>query len=176
MHSRAELEYIKEKIESGEEPWKSAWEELKSARRSKRRYRRRRLKTVVTPRLPVSSLEYKPSPLANVVRGAWNDPNIGSSDFSNDSMAAYSHALQWCLTGKEAHAAKAIEILNAWSNTLESISGHDARLLVGMGGVGFCNAAELIRHSEAQWETKDQERFEQMLRGIFYPLIEEFFP
>jgi len=70
MHSRAELEYIKEKIESGEEPWKSAWEELKSARRSKRRYRRRRLKTVVTPRLPVSSLEYKPSPLANVVRGA----------------------------------------------------------------------------------------------------------
>ena len=80
------------------------------------------------------------------------------------------------MTGKEAHASKAIEILNAWSGTLESISGHDARLLTGMGGIGFCNAAELIRHSEARWETEDQDRFEQMLRKIFYPLVEDFFP
>ena len=72
------------------------------------------------------------------------------------------------MTGKKAHASKAIEILNAWSTTLESISGHDARLLIGMGGLGFCNAAELIRHSEAEWEAEDQKRFEQMLRTIFY--------
>ena len=81
----------------------------------------------------MSSLEYQPRPLANVVRGASNSPNIGSSDFSNDSIAAYSHALQWWMTGEKAHASKAIEILNAWSRTLESIGGHDARLLIGMG-------------------------------------------
>ena len=176
LHSRAELEYIKQKIESGEEPWKAAWERLQSSKRSRGRSRRRRSRERTTSNIGVSSLDYKPSPLANVVRGAYNDPNIGSSDFSSDSMAAYSHALQFWMTGKEAHASKAIEILNAWSDTLETIGGHDARLLVGMGGIGYCNAAELIRHSEARWETEDQDRFEQMLRKIFYPLIEDFFP
>jgi len=178
LHSRAELEYIKEKIKSGQEPWKSAWEELLSSRPSKSRSRRRRRRSKERSinRIGVSLLEYTPSPLANVVRGAWNDPNIGSSDFSYDSMAAYSHALQWWMTDKDAHAKKSIEILNAWSTTLESIGGHDAKLLVGMGGVGFVNAAELIRHSDAGWEAKDQQRFEQMLREVFYPVIEDFFP
>jgi hypothetical protein len=124
----------------------------------------------------VSALEYKPEPAAHVVRGPYNDPNIGSSDFSYDSMAAYSHALQWWITGKEVHADKAIEILNSWSSTLETISGHDARLLIGMGGIGFCNAAELIRHSDASWRREDQDRFAKMLRTIFYPEIKDFHP
>jgi hypothetical protein len=181
MHSRAELEYIKQKIDAGEEPWKSAWERLLSSERSRNRSnrsrrRRRRSRERDSNRVGVSSLDYKPSPSAEVIRGPYNNPNIGSSEFSSDSMAAYSHALQWWLTGKEVHADKAIEILNAWSSTLESIGGHDARLLVGMGGIGYCNAAELIRHSEAKWKPEDQERFEKMLRTIFYPLIEDFFP
>ncbi|YCM46726.1 alginate lyase family protein [Verrucomicrobiaceae bacterium 227] len=117
-----------------------------------------------------------PKPCAKVVRGVRNKPNIGSSDMSNDSVAAYTHALQWSLTGKRAHAGKAIEILNAWSGTLESVSGHDAKLLIGMDGVKFCNAAELIRHSDARWLAEDQKRFEKMLREIFYPVIQDFFP
>jgi hypothetical protein len=124
----------------------------------------------------VSSLEYKPNPVSEVVRGPWNNPNVGSSEFSRDSIAAYAHALQWSLTGKQEHAKKAIEILNAWSSTLKTIGGHDAKLLVGMGGIGFCNAAELIRHSNAGWKAEDQDKFEQMLRKVFYPLIEDFYP
>jgi len=30
LHSRAELDYVKAKVAEGEEPWKSAWEELRS--------------------------------------------------------------------------------------------------------------------------------------------------
>lgn len=174
LHSRAELEFIKQKISAEEQPWQEAWEMLlssQSSSRSRRRSRRRRSRSE-----PVSALDYKPSPLADVVRGASNDPNIGSSDFSSDSIAAYSHALQWWMTDDQAHADKAIEILNAWSATLETISGHDARLLIGMGGIGFCNAAELIRHSDAGWPIEDQDRFEQMLRNVFYPVIKDFYP
>ena len=159
LHSRAELDFVREKVQAGQEPWKSAWERLRSSRPHKpHRRRSRRSRDHDKERAGVSSLKYEPSPSAEVVRGPYNDPNIGSSNFSNDSMAAYSHALQWWMTGKKAHASKAIEILNAWSTTLESISGHDARLLIGMGGLGFCNAAELIRHSEAEWEAEDQAR------------------
>ena len=177
LHCRAELDFVREKVQAGQEPWKSAWERLRSSRPHKpHRRRSRRSRDHDKERAGVSSLKYEPSPSAEVVRGPYNDPNIGSSNFSNDSMAAYSHALQWWMTGKKAHASKAIEILNAWSTTLESISGHDARLLIGMGGLGFCNAAELIRHSEAEWEAEDQKRFEQMLRTIFYSEIEDFHP
>ena len=92
LHSRAELEYIKEKIKSGEEPWKSAWDKLLTSRSSNRRSRRRRPRQADRERLPASSLEYEPSPSANVVRGPYNDPNIGSSDFSHDSMSvSYTH-------------------------------------------------------------------------------------
>jgi len=114
MHSKAEIAFVKEKISLGEQPWKSAWEQLQSDE--------------------VASLSYTPTPEANVVRGARNRPDIGSSDFSNDAAAAYAHALQWSLTGKREHATKVIEILNAWSGTLKSVGGHDAKLLVG-----FCD-------------------------------------
>ncbi|MDA8975345.1 alginate lyase family protein [Akkermansiaceae bacterium] len=156
LHSHAELDFIREKVIAGEEPWKSAFQKLRAEEEA--------------------SLDYVPKPMANVVRGARNRPNIGSTDLSNDSTAAYTHAVQWCLTEKKAHADKAIEILNAWSSTLETVSGHDAKLLVGMDGVKLCNTAELIRHTDAKWLDEDQKRFEGMLRNVLYPVIKNFYP
>jgi len=156
LHSSAELAYIRTKIEKDEEPWASAWEGLR--------------------RSSSSSLSYTPRPFARVVRGPYNNPNIGSSEILNDSVAAYAHALQWSLTGNQAHADKAIEILNAWSRVLEKVEGHDTKLLIGMMGVRFCNAAELIRHSDGGWKMEDQAQFEKMLRTVFYPPIQDFFP
>lgn len=156
LHSKAELAFIKEKLSSGEEPWQSAWAQLRAA--------------------DSASLTYAPQARTHVVRGAGGDLDIGSSDMSNDAAAAYAHALQWCLTRQQAHADKAIEILNLWSGTLKSISGHDTKLLIGLDGVSFCNAAELIRHTNDQWTLPDQEKFENMLRNIFYPAIKDFYP
>jgi len=86
------------------------------------------------------------------------------------------HALLWALTGKVAHAKKAAEIIGAWSSMLESIGNHDARLLVGMEGYDYCNAAELLKHTWDGWPQRDQARFEKMLRDIFYPIIKDFYP
>ena len=156
LHSSEEIAFVKEQLAAGKEPWKSAWQQLEAAE--------------------IASLSYSPEPRAKVVRGARNRPDLGSSQMSADSSAAYTHSLQWTLTGKTAHAEKAIEILNGWSFTLESVSGHDAMLLIGMDGVKFCNAAELLRYTGAKWMTEDQKRFEQMLREVFYPVIKDFNP
>lgn len=156
LHSRAELEFIKQKIATGEEPWKTAWDGLLAS--------------------PAASLGHTPRPRAEVVRGPYNRPNIGSSELSADSGAAYTHALRWSLSGDEAHARKAVEILNAWSDTLTTVSGHDTKLLIGMTGAQLCNAAELLRHTGAAWPKPDQERFEHLLRDVFYPPIQDFFP
>ncbi len=156
LHSREELEFIKKKVAAGEEPWKTPWEELRAS--------------------APASLDHKPRPRAEVVRGPYSNPNIGSSELSGDSGAAYTHAVQWCLTGNEAHARKAVEILNAWSATLKTVSGHDTKLLIGMTGVQLCNAAELLRYTYTGWLKPDQERFERLLREILYPPIKDFFP
>jgi len=155
-HTKESIDFVKSKIQAGEQPWAAAWQELKTFRRS--------------------SLEHQPSPYAHVERGPYNNPNIGSSEFSGDANASYLHALQWALTGNVAHAKKAAEILDVWSAKLMSISNHDAKLLVGMEGYEFCNAAELLKHTWDGWPGQNQARFEKMLREIFYPIIKDFYP
>lgn len=155
-HTKEGIEFVRSKIETNEQPWADAWEALKSLSRA--------------------SLDVVPRPREHVERGPYNRPNIGSSEFSGDANASYLHALQWVLTGKIAHAKKAAEILDAWSGTLKSISNHDARLLVGMEGYEYCNAAELLKHTWDGWPEENQARFEKMLREIFYPVIKDFYP
>jgi len=156
LHSKDDIAFMRKQLAERHEPWSKAWSDLVEHEES--------------------SLAYKPSPLADVVRGPSNRPNIGSSDLTHDASAAYAHALQWVLTDQEEHAHKVIEILKAWSSTLKSIKGHDARLLVGLEMVKLCNAAELIKHSDARWAKVDQNEFEEMLRKILYPVIENFYP
>ena len=155
-HSQESIDFVKAKIAAGEEPWLTAWNGVQGSRSA--------------------DLDWRPQPHAHVERGPYNNPNIGSSEFSRDANAAYVQALQWALTGKVAYAKKAAEILNAWSGTLKSISNHDARLLVGMEGYDYCNAAELLKHTWDGWPKGDQERFEKMLRDIFYSIIKDFYP
>ena len=105
LNSKAELDFIKKKIKAGEDPWGSSFKLLQSDVHAKP--------------------EWQPKPMADVIRGSYNNPNIGAGDLGNDSQAAYIQALEWALTGKKQYAEKAIEILNAWSYTLKSISGSD---------------------------------------------------
>ena len=155
LHSREELDFIATKVKSGEEPWKSAWAALRKS--------------------PYAALNWKPKPTADVLR----DPKVGwhgARELGDDAIAVYTHALEWEITGDRAHAQKAAEILNAWSHSLKSITGHDAQLLGGIVGYKLCNAAEILRHTGAEWPEAEQEQFRKMLTGIFYPLIHDFFP
>jgi hypothetical protein len=155
-HNQAELEFVKSKLKTSQQPWQQAWEEMSSS--------------------SFAELSWEPRPVSNVERGAYNKPDIGGSFFMRDASAAYTHALLWVLTGNKAHAVKAEEILNAWSSTLETIGNHDARLLVGMSGIQFCNAAELLKHSSYSWPKDKQEAFRTMLRKVLYPVIQDFYP
>lgn len=123
-----------------------------------------------------ASLDWRPKPFPHVERGPYNNPNIGSSDFSNHARAAYNHALCFALSREEGHATKVREIINAWSGTLTSISNHDARLLIGMSGYHFCIGAELLKHTWGKWPEEEQFRFETMIRNIWYPVIRDYYP
>ncbi len=155
LHSQAELDFIRSKVRAEQEPWKTAWDQLRKSR--------------------YASLSYRPRPEADVVRdlrGRWR----GAKELGDDALAAYAHAIQWAIAQDTAHAEKTVEILNAWSPVLNSITGHDAKLLAGIAGYKFCNAAEIIRSTYPDWRSADQQQFKRMLLDVYYPVIKDFFP
>jgi hypothetical protein len=91
-----------------------------------------------------------------------------------DGAAAYQNALMWCITGDQAHARKAVEILNTWSATLRKMDGSDNPLSAGLNGFKFVNAAELMRHTYPAWHADDVARCERMLKEVILPPIKDF--
>jgi parallel beta-helix repeat protein len=156
LQTRTDLEFMKKKVAAGEEPWRTAWENLR--------------------REPYSSLEFQPKPVAHVVRGPYGRPSIGDRELSSSANAGYSHALQWVITGNRVHAQKAIEILNAWSRTLWDFQDNDAKLLAAWTGHEFCNAAAILRCTDSGWKEEDVRQFKRMLLTVYYPLLKDFFP
>jgi hypothetical protein len=137
---------------------------------------------------PLASFDYsRPDGYYEVVeRGPYNNPNRGATQFTNDATAVHYNALQWYLTGDIRHARKAIELLNGWSATLKSVVNNDARLLVAMSGRHFVSGAELLKHvynadptvhAQDRWQADDMERFDSLVRSVFYEgTLADYYP
>jgi hypothetical protein len=93
----------------------------------------------------------------------------------NDFMAAYYNALMYNITGNEAHALKATQIIDAYSATSTAIVGVDAELN-GLYGFMLANAAELMRYTYSAWPQQKQEQCATMLKAVFYPVLQNFKP
>ena len=150
LHTKADLERIKGMVAAGVEPWKSGFEKLKADPQSRSDWKVRGPREIV------------------------NRPGDGNTEMWTDGNAAYQNALMFCLTGGEAHAKKAAEILNAWASTLKSIVGHDTELAAGLYGLKFVSAAELLRSTYPGWTQKDAARAEEMFREALYHAIRDF--
>ncbi len=105
---------MKAKVAAGEQPWKEAWENLL--------------------RQPYSWLNFQPKPFTHIARGSYGRTASGDRELSDSANAAYSHALQWYITGDKRRAKKASEILDAWSAVLWDFEGNSlARNNRGLG-------------------------------------------
>jgi len=65
-HSQESIDFVKTKIAAKEEPWFTAWQQLNTTSHA--------------------SLKWKPEPRAIVERGPYNNPDIGSSEYSSQKM------------------------------------------------------------------------------------------
>ena len=100
-------------------------------------------------------------------------PSVKSSEHESDANAAYQNAMMWAITGQQAHAHKAIEIINAWSYRLKIISGRDRILAAGISGVKFVAAAEILRHTNTGWPAQDIAQAESMFTNVYYPVLKD---
>ena len=184
---RAQLDNVKAKIAAGQEPWKSALAKLQNSGGSS-------VTDLRDKTYRFSSLSYppRPVPVVQCMAGTGRTyaalhPELGlyetgCREQTDDAVAAYTHALLWYYTGNQAHAAKAIEIMNAWSATLTEILFDQPRtnlkqqiyangkLQAGWTAQVITRAAEIIRYSNAGWASADIARFSKMLNDVFLPL------
>ena len=122
--------------------------------------------------------------------GANSTPNDGCQDADNDSNAAYVQALLWYITGDQAYANNAINIMNTYArnfkgyagtNGLTCPSGTDCSngpLQSGWDAEKWPRAAEIIRYGQTSsgagsgWAAADITAFTAMLQNIYQPVIQ----
>jgi hypothetical protein len=154
LSTKFELEFMKQQVAAGREPWKTAFDRLKAS--------------------SSGSLNYKPSPRAEVACGPSGQPDNGCSDETRDSEAVYAQALLWAASGDVRYAQKCADILNAWSAVLKTHGMSNAPLQVGWTGGGFVRAAEILRYTYPQWDKAHVDQFSTMMNTAFLPLIRTF--
>ena len=147
FNTREELDFIKQKVNAGEEPWKSAFDKLRTNRWGRMNYSHRAFRSVDC--------------------GSHNNPNRGCNEMVYDAMAAYNQALQWYITGDQKHADKAIKILNDWASTYRRNTDFNANLVASWATPWYVNAAEIIRYTGAGWSARDITQFESMVKRLY---------
>ena len=148
LHTAADLERMRKQVAAGAQPYLDGFKVLQNHRQSSSNYK---------------------------VKGGFAEtgrkPSVKKAEHESDANAAYQNAMMWAITGEQAHADKAIEIINAWSYKLKVISGRDAILAAGISGLKFAAAAEILRHTDAGWSEKDIAQAESMLTNVYYPVV-----
>lgn len=149
--SREQLDRARSRVLAGKQPWRSAYEQMRAS--------------------PLADLNRVPKPRETVECGAGSSPNLGCSDERQDANAAYTQALLWYITRDRRHAAKAIEMMDAWSAVIKAHSNHNAPLQTGWAGANWSRAAEIIKHTGAGWPSAQARRFADMLRDVYLPTL-----
>lgn len=146
-----QLEFIKDKVNSGEEQWTNAYQAMLQS--------------------PLAALNREPSPTATVECGPESTPDIGCTAETEDALAAYAMSLAWYISGSAQYAEKAISYMNAWAGTVKAHTDSNAPLQAGWAGATWPRAAEIIRYSNAGWPNEDITNFENMLRNVYLPEV-----
>jgi hypothetical protein len=119
--------------------------------------------------------DYAPHPVSILVRGA--APGRLAENYAhlfNDTAAAYALALDWRISGDVRRGAAATRILNAWAQTLTSITGTSDKFLAsGIYGYQLAVAGETLRDFSG-WTPTDRAAFGQMLLTVFAPMNSDF--
>ncbi len=148
-----EIQCIKQKTRTGEEPWKTAFEKMKSSKWAR--------------------LNYLPHPHEIVTEGLYGagGKEGGAFDEDDDSVAAYTQTLMWIFTDNEQYAENAVAIVKAWAPVLREHRGLNWYLDPAWVGSVWPQAGELLRASYPKWKPGEIAQFSAMLSRAYLPVL-----
>lgn len=147
--SVAQLDFVRAKVQAGAQPWTDAFNQARNS--------------------AYASLSRTPKPRAVVECGPYSNPNYGCTDEREDAIAAYTDALLWYLTRDDRYAQKSIQLMDAWSATVQDHTNSNAPLQTAWSASSWPKAAEIIKHGYGNWPNAG--RFATMLRNVYVPEI-----
>jgi len=142
VNSKADLDFVKAKIQNGEQPWTRMFKQVKD----------------------VATAGGKP--FVNI-----NSKNEDAKTSMDDARKAYANALVWFYTDEKVYAKQAIAILNGLSELQSFNGGNDQdKLHAGWIGSLFGSAAEIMRGYPG-WASSDRKKLQAMFKRAFYPQL-----
>ncbi|MFE0134468.1 alginate lyase family protein [Streptomyces sp. NPDC059037] len=151
--SKAQLARARAHVAAREQPWLRAFEQMRASK--------------------YAADDYRAKPYAVVECPPDTRPGRGCVEEREDAIAAYTHALLWNMTGEKAHAAKAVQIMDAWSQVITRHTEANAGLQTAWAASSWARAAEAVRYSYDGWSDGRLLRFERMLRNVYLPQVRE---
>jgi hypothetical protein len=151
LMNTTQLDFMKAQVLSDSSPWLDAYTKMKSN--------------------TLFNLSRTASPVHMVECGSYSNPDVGCTAERQDSIAAYSMALAWYITGETKYATKAIYYMDEWSSTITGHNNSNAPLQSGWVASVWARAAEIIRYSDAGWSDDGISKFETMLSDVYLPEI-----
>ena len=141
--NQTDLNRIREGVASGQEPWASAWDDIRNSGAG------------INTR-------------ANVSRIITND-----GAFQAQGEDAFRLAIKWVVTGDREFATAGINIINDWVNTVEGFDIRNTPLRQGIGSNMMANAAEILAHGfngDAGWSSGGVRRAQDWFSNVIYPI------
>ncbi len=162
LNNLEEMEFVREKVLKGTEPWKSAYEAMLEGTLNQ-------LSGFAVDTRSASSLPWEPGAVEYIAE------RRGSPDkLRNDMSAAYIHAWIWFIQRDEDHARQAVKILNEWGHTFKGFKHEDHNpLLAGFNLPSGIYAAEIMRYTYEGWREEDIRAFEKMLVEAAWPAVKD---
>ncbi len=159
--NKAQIDFVRSKVAAGLQPWKRQMDKI-----------------AVTSRngLKIGQATYTASPVVEIKCGQEKPTatDVGCSRSRLDALAAWTLTLRYLYTGNQSYATAAINILNAWSSTLQSVPFSVSDISVRNGllnaawlGEMLTRSAEVLRHTNSGWAPADALRFQNMLTSKF---------
>ncbi|MGW5867560.1 alginate lyase family protein [Streptomyces sp. NPDC055239] len=151
--SKAQLKRVRAHVEAREQPWLTAFERMRDSK--------------------YGAADYKAKPYAVVECPPDTRPGQGCVEEREDAIAAYTQALLWNITGERAHAKKAVQIMDAWSEVITRHTEANAGLQTAWAASSWARAAEAVRYTYDGWSDGELLRFERMLRNAYLPQVRD---
>jgi hypothetical protein len=179
LHTESDFAFIKSKVQSGAQPWANAFNHLEQSKHAQSNW-------VASPVGKLARLDAANWSAINrwetegIAEDWYNGIHNNYTNLMYDAASAYQLALRWKISGNDAYATTAVNILNSWvkncTGYIVNKSGSfidPNECLIAIQIHQLANAGEILRTSD-KWATADFEAFKKWMVDVFYKHASRF--